>query len=443
MRKLILLVGLILLSLVTTAQSTKSVKTKRVITDTLYIKKIQTGTASWVLVYNPVTNMIEKKYFTGVSDSTEMDPFYRADTSNIAYLNQQNIFTKPVKITDKLWVAGSSNDSSPDSVLTIVSGEVKRAPAIWQYGSSIITESDTSSQILIGKKTYPYGDRLYVWKSGNVAIRGASDNSAGIVGSSYTNSGIWGTSTSGYGEYGSSVSNYGVFGQSTDSVGVFGSSTNKTGISAYSTNGRGLYAYSVNSWAAYINGKMFIKDSLHLRPVSGSLTDSTLVIKNNVVRKTATGNFFSRTGGQITPRNADDTTTSKYNVSTVISKVAGFQASVTLSNARNYTFTRTTHTLLHQGSGALVDTINLPSSVGIDGQMFTICKLGTDYKLLIRAATSEGIYFFADGWYSEIQFYDPAIGSVDNKYQGCITLQAQNLLELGWLIVSKNIFYTP
>lgn len=62
---------------------------------------------------------------------TESDPYYRADTSKVAYLDQENIFIKNQQINAKiisenLVLTSLPNDSIPDSMLTIHQGIVAK-----------------------------------------------------------------------------------------------------------------------------------------------------------------------------------------------------------------------------------------------------------------------------------------------------------------------------
>jgi hypothetical protein len=123
---------------------------------------------------------------------------------------------------------------------------------------NVIWTKDTAAQLVMGAIAppevlgTPIGTRLYVWKSGNIAIGGASDNSAGVSGNSISNYGLYGYSITGGGIYGHSDSLNGVYAQSHGGNGVLGESIDSNGV----------YGKSVNQYGGYFYGKAKVTDSL-------------------------------------------------------------------------------------------------------------------------------------------------------------------------------------
>jgi hypothetical protein len=136
--------------------------------------------------------------------------------------------------------------------LTVDSMKVGTTSPGLSYNSHVITVSDTTAQMLLGKLTYPYNTKFYVWKSNNIAISGESSTGAGVAGTSVSNHGLYGVSKTGNGIYAQSDSLYGVSGYS----------HKDNGIKGESVHGNGVYGISSLSYAGYFDGKAKVKDSI-------------------------------------------------------------------------------------------------------------------------------------------------------------------------------------
>jgi hypothetical protein len=89
-------------------------------------------------------------------------------------------------------------------------------------------------------------------------------NHAGVYGESHYGYGVRGYSTSGWGVYGSSYEGYGVRGYSDTKTGVYGESPTGAGVYGWTRDGYGLHGYSESEdgYAAYLEGKVYIKGPL-------------------------------------------------------------------------------------------------------------------------------------------------------------------------------------
>ena len=96
---------------------------------------------------------------------------------------------------------------------------------------------------------------------GNGVI-GASDYFDGVVGSSSYCDGVVGYSPVGRGVVGSSRIGSGMYGESDTGNGVLGSSGSGSGVYAESYSGTGVYGYSTIGFAAYLDGRVYIRGPL-------------------------------------------------------------------------------------------------------------------------------------------------------------------------------------
>jgi hypothetical protein len=112
-----------------------------------------------------------------------------------------------------------------------------------------------------------YGRRVGVggYSDQGVGVEGASGLGRGVYGQSYSHTGVAGRSERGVGVGGNSPYNIGVWGHSQYSRGVEGTSYTGHGVSGYSERGYGLYVSSDSQFAAYLDGKVYIRGPL-LKP---------------------------------------------------------------------------------------------------------------------------------------------------------------------------------
>jgi hypothetical protein len=97
----------------------------------------------------------------------------------------------------------------------------------------------------------------------NYGMIGESDTGNGMLGWSLYGDGVVGSSNIGRGVVGESNSGSGVFGSSGGSgSGVFGSSPSGYGVYAESYSGTGVYGYSTIGFAAFLDGKVYIRGPL-------------------------------------------------------------------------------------------------------------------------------------------------------------------------------------
>ena len=102
--------------------------------------------------------------------TAESDPGYRADTANIAYLNQKNIFAR-LQVFQKTVFVGTDTAYRPSKL------------CVYSHDSTAISGDGISS----------------------AGVAGRSISAGGVLGSSISGNGVSGTSTSGVGVYGYSI----------------------------------------------------------------------------------------------------------------------------------------------------------------------------------------------------------------------------------------------
>jgi hypothetical protein len=107
-----------------------------------------------------------------------------------------------------------------------------------------------------------YNDGVFGNSSSGNGVHGQSDGGPGVFGNSHSSNGVYGISDTGYGVVGSSTNLSGVVGNSLESTGVEGDSLNGVGVYGFSLNGRGLVGQSDNGYAAYLDGRVYIRGSL-------------------------------------------------------------------------------------------------------------------------------------------------------------------------------------
>src|SRR5215211_3371902 len=93
-------------------------------------------------------------------------------------------------------------------------------------------------------------------------VAGGSERGVGVSGGSGSGSGIDGRSNTGIGVNGFSLSGPGVVGYSDSLFGVAGHSVCYIGVAGSSDSGTAVHGYSHNGYAAYLEGKVFIRGPL-------------------------------------------------------------------------------------------------------------------------------------------------------------------------------------
>jgi hypothetical protein len=107
-----------------------------------------------------------------------------------------------------------------------------------------------------------YGAGVYGATFSGEGVNGYSSIGAGVYGESRSGIGVQGLSASGSGVFSESVTGYGVEGRSQEYIGVSGHSFLGTGVFGSSYFGIGVYGFSGLTWAAYLDGAVYIRGPL-------------------------------------------------------------------------------------------------------------------------------------------------------------------------------------
>src|SRR5215208_4048654 len=96
------------------------------------------------------------------------------------------------------------------------------------------------------------------------AVLGSNDRYTGVYGKSHSGTGVYGESHNYTGAVGTSYNSYGVVGYSYNSHGVVGESDSYLGVGVYgwSNSGAGIYGSSNSGYAAFLNGRVYIRGPL-------------------------------------------------------------------------------------------------------------------------------------------------------------------------------------
>jgi len=138
------------------------------------------------------------------------------------------------------------------------------------YSGIGVLGSSTNYMGVCGESFSDYG--VYGESVSSIGVYGESFSDYGVYGYSDISAGVYGESFGGYGVYGycergiavdgESKFGEGVVGTSESGIGVVGSSSNYMGVIGESSSSIGVYGSSYSSYAAYLDGRVYIKGPL-------------------------------------------------------------------------------------------------------------------------------------------------------------------------------------
>jgi hypothetical protein len=122
------------------------------------------------------------------------------------------------------------------------------------------------------------GRGVFGWSNDREGVHGLSFTNAGVSGSSISGPGVFGLSNRSSGVHGFSSQNIGVFGFSSISDGVRGiSDSSGDGVLGYSYSGIGVHGVSSFGYAAFLDGRVFIRGPLQ-KPDMKNIYDGVVVL---------------------------------------------------------------------------------------------------------------------------------------------------------------------